>query len=166
MLFRSILEGAAAARAAENATAEDLEALRRLLDGNMAALAKYRLETGAKTLTVRSEYDLDFHEMLFAAAHAPLLYERYRVSQGQLKLLVMIGTDSPFPVEEMERVNEEHYMVYQAICRHWSDAAELLIRRHIATARQLTLASRQISVPPRRRSKKSNIKPDVFTPGR
>ncbi len=94
-------------------------------------------EPGA--LISRPGYDLDFHDLLFQAAHSPLLEERYRVSQGQLKLLVMFDAGRALSVAQLKAVNEEHRMVYWAISRHWPDAAETLIRRHIDKARRIVL---------------------------
>lgn len=140
--MREIYEGAAAALAAENATDDDLQQMYDLLQKNQLMLASRLQQDPNGSMSVPTEFDIDFHEMLFSAAHSPLLYERYKAAQGQLKLLVMYGNDTPFALQDMIRIHEEHQMVFQAISRRWEDAAELLIRRHIANARNLVLATR------------------------
>ena len=150
-VMREVYEGAAAALAAENATQEDIDSISVLLEDSEKIVLRKIEEDKAAFLSVKPPFDLDFHDLIFQAAHSSILSERYKASQGQLKLLVMFGTSQPYPVQDMKRVLEEHQMIFHAIKRHWADAAELLIRRHISAARVIAMQS---VIPVKRRKKK------------
>lgn len=152
--MRELYEGSAASLAAVNATEDELGLIRQSVDKLSELIIANRHLSDDEQISFMPNFDLEFHEMIFQAAHSPLLYERYKASQGQIQLLIMQGGggDEPLSIKELQRISEEHQMIYLAIRHHWSDAAELLLRRHIANACAVTL-ERMATVKKKQRKK-------------
>src|SRR4051812_8385538 len=126
--LREVLEALAARRAAERMTADEIAALRALLREHEATTA---VQEGIAY--VQKEGDYDFHYRIVQGSHHALLvgflaedlYHLMRMYRFQL------GMTSP----RVRQALSEHHQLVDAIERRDGEMAELLMRRHIRSAR-------------------------------
>ena len=126
--IREHLEGVAAKLAAEHMTVDEKADLRSLLEAHSIAVASNR-----DRAYVQHPEDLDFHFVIIKASRNPILfnilccdfYARLRIFRNHHKNIPGRG----------ERALEEHRRILVAIEEGDSELAELLMRRHIAAAR-------------------------------
>lgn len=122
MEARRVIEGYTASKAAEKATAEDVEYLREIL---------YKLDE-ADTIAAKSKYDSEFH------------YEIGRICGNTLLNLMLQGISYVFDlfIEQMvekayqdkhsyEEINAEHRPIVEAIAAHNSEGARIAMLNHI-----------------------------------
>ena len=130
LYVREHLEGAAAKLAALEMTADEKAGLRKLLKAHSDAIAANR--DGAY---VQYSDDLDFHYVIIKASRNPILfnilccdlYARLRIFRHHHKNTPGRG----------EKALEEHRRILMAIEEGDPELAELLMRRHIAAARDI-----------------------------
>ena len=129
--LREALEGIAVKLAIERATAEDWQQLEDTINAEIQFIAT--LENDSPQY--QSFYDMDrlFHQAIVTAAHSPILQERNTTLRTQLTLLVL-SSQLKNSIEEIKQIHEEHKMIFDAMKRNWADAAEKLLRAHIAMA--------------------------------
>lgn len=132
--LRGMLEGLAAAAAARRATAREIEAIRCAVDNERAYIDAETSSGGKTAFSPSLESDIDFHRAVASAAGNKLLLQRLSTLNAQVSVAFLVAYALMSPVEELERVHAEHKMILGAIERRWSDAAELLMRRHIGDA--------------------------------
>ena len=123
---RLIVEPELAARAAERATAEDLEALRKAI----AAMEESR------TLGERLEADIAFHECIFRAAGNRICYLLFRVIHRTL----LSSMDRLHGIVEMEQPLAAHKAIYKAIASGNGEQARRRMQAHLVGARALLTA--------------------------
>ena len=130
-LLREALEGIAVKLAIERASTEDWQLLADAIDAETEFIDT--LKNGQQK--IQSFYDCDrlFHQAIITATHSSILQERNTTLRSQLTLLVL-SSQIKNSVEEIKQVHEEHKMIFDAMQRHWADAAEKLLREHIASA--------------------------------
>ena len=129
--LREILEGMAAKLAAQNASHDDLKKIRSILD---AEIEYIKNNSDGKNLKIHPTFqqDLDFHHAVAEICGNELLSERLAKLKAQIHWAFMLEHKRETTIAELERTFEEHRMIYNAIKRHWADAAELLMRCHIS----------------------------------
>ncbi len=132
-LFREAIETIAVSQAMQKALPEDWKKIEDSLDAEKKYVAD--VKAGRAECSPTFDADLDFHSALVAAAHSTLLSFRNATLRAQLNSMAM-SKDLTTTPEGLESVYEEHRMICQAMRRGWKDAAESLIRRHIAQARE------------------------------
>lgn len=128
LYVREHLEGAATKLAAQQMTAAEKADLRDLLEAHRLAVASR--DDGAY---LQHPEDLDFHYVIVKASGNPVLfdilccdlYARLRIFRNQHKNIPGRG----------DRALEEHHRILVAIEESDSELAALLMRRHIAAAR-------------------------------
>ena len=130
-LLREAIEGIAVKLAVQRATDEDWQKL----SDAVAADAQYVLDLKKSDQKCISSYDTDllFHQAIITAAHSPILLNRNTILRSQLNLIALAGQVET-SIEDVEQVHEEHKMIFDAMKRNWADAAEKLLREHIAHA--------------------------------
>ncbi len=134
--LREALEGAAAAAAAENGNAADLERIEDCLEREREFVRKQE-KSGADEFKLSIETDLDFHSAVAAAAHNALLQQKLDMLKAQILCLFLNWQHSLDRKEQdQDRVMEEHWMIYMAIRRGWNDLAKALMEKHLAFARE------------------------------
>lgn len=141
-LLREAIEGIAVKLAVERATPEDWQ----LLADAVAADAQYLADLKASNQKCVPSYDSDrlFHHAIIKAAHSPVLLDRNTTLRAQVNLIALTGQGET-SIEDIEQVHEEHKMIFDAMKRRWADAAEKLLREHIANASSKFQNSRQTS---------------------
>lgn len=131
-MVREALEGMAARLAAERMEDREIEELETLLDSHAEALRHGRIY-------YQREYDWDFHYRIVVGARSPMIEE---VLCGDLYQLVKLyryqHSSNP---GRAERALTEHRRVVAALKDRDAELAELLMRRHISTARSVLQAS-------------------------
>lgn len=130
-LFREAMEGLAVRLAVERATPEDWQ---HLADAVLAD-AEYLSELQKSDRKCTSSYKTDhlFHQAIITAAHSPLLLDRNTALRAQLNL-INLTSNIAVTFDDVKQVHEEHKMIYDAMKRGWTDAAEKLLRQHISRA--------------------------------
>ena len=130
-LLREAIEGIAVKLAVQRATAEDWQQLANAI----AADAQYVFDLKKSNQKCISSYDTDllFHQAIITASHSPILLSRNTILRSQLHLIALAGQVET-SIEDVEQVHEEHKMIFDAMKRNWADAAEKLLREHIARA--------------------------------
>ena len=118
-------------QAIERASSEDQQ----LLEDAINAETQFIDTLPNRQQKIQNFYDCDrlFHQAIIAAAHSSILLERNTTLRAQLTLLVL-SSQIKNSVVEIKQVHEEHKMIFDAMKRNWSDAAEKLLREHIAHA--------------------------------
>lgn len=144
-LLREAIEGIAVKLAVERATPEDWQ----LLADAVAADAQYLIDLKNGKQKCVPSYDSDrlFHQAIIKAAHSPMLLDRNTTLRAQVNLIALTGKGET-SIEDVEQVHEEHKMIFDAMKRRWADAAEKLLREHIANASskfQLSCQSSKLS---------------------
>ena len=130
-LLREALEGIAVKLAIERASSEDWQLLEDAIDAETRFIESLQSDQPK----ILSFYDCDrlFHQVIVAAAHSSILLERNTTLRAQLTLLVL-SSQIQNSIEEIKLIHEEHKMIFDAMKRNWADAAEKLLREHIAHA--------------------------------
>jgi DNA-binding GntR family transcriptional regulator len=127
---REIFEGAIAAKAARNATGDELAHLRGILE-TMRRAERSLDDTGYSRL------NRQFHAAITSAAHQTTLQRAVRSS---LHPLVMRQFRNPERVHPRDGSFEEHQAILSTIVTRNPEAAAAAMRHHIASAREaLTL---------------------------
>ena len=123
--IRSRVEGLAAAACAKNISAEDLNAMKELVD-----LQSFYAERGdsdrVKTL------DSEFHEMIYRCSGSAVLYDTLTPLHKKVQKFRKAA------VEQRSRAEEsvaEHRAVYNAIATRDAAEAERIMNAHVAAAR-------------------------------
>ncbi|MBQ7176959.1 MAG: FCD domain-containing protein, partial [Victivallales bacterium] len=79
--------------------------------------------------------DLSYHQIITEAAHNHLLQERLNMLKAQISCSMLNWRQiEATSKEDLQRVLDEHWMIYQAIRRRWNDSAKSLMENHIMTA--------------------------------
>jgi DNA-binding FadR family transcriptional regulator len=120
--MREIIEPAAAARAAERATAEEIEALSKALDG-----IKSRDRGSADQIKA----DLAFHMIVLEASHNPLLRSAGSMIESGLVISFSLGWRTVMGDDAVL----QHRDVYEAIRERNADGAYLAMRRLLRNAK-------------------------------
>jgi len=120
--MREIIEPAAAARAAERATPEEIEALSKALDG-----IKSRDRGSADQIKA----DLAFHMIVLEASHNPLL----RSAGGMIESGLVISFSLGWRTVMGDDAVLQHRDVYEAIRERNADGAYLAMRRLLRNAK-------------------------------
>jgi GntR family transcriptional repressor for pyruvate dehydrogenase complex len=120
MDIRLVLETAAAWRAAERATDEDLADLSRVLDSAGTAIASGDTDTFL-------EVDIRFHALVARASHNPVLLLLLEVVTPLLRGL----RHATLQLDPEHTSNEGHEAILSAIARHNPAEAEAEARRHL-----------------------------------
>ena len=130
--IRESLEGLACRLAASKAAAEDCRALRDLL-----AKHEQQIESADGRLYYQKEGDLDFHYLIVQLSGNTRLFNLLCGELYHLLRLYRVQTSSEpsRPVQAFK----EHHQIVDAIENRDDELAELLMRRHIANARQALL---------------------------
>ncbi|MBO0347334.1 GntR family transcriptional regulator [Roseibium sp. CAU 1637] len=125
--LRSVLEGAAARFAAENASPVDQASLK---------MATEAFETADNDEKTRARSNIRFHEMIYAAAHNTYLIKMLEDLNDSLALLPSTTFSVP---GRAERAVEEHRNIALAIADRNAQAAEDAARFHISQAMEARL---------------------------
>jgi len=125
-LVREVLEGAAAREAAQRMSAEDLGELQRLLAAHEARIA-------SKDVYLQGDADDDFHFRIIRASGNATL-ESLLLDEYYL-LIRMLRRQLRQVPGRARRALFEHRRIADALADRDGDLAELLMRRHIAAAR-------------------------------
>jgi len=120
--MREIIEPAAAARAAERATPEEIEALSKALDG-----IKSRDRGSADQIKA----DLAFHMIVLEASHNPLLRSAGSMIESGLVISFSLGWRTVMGDDAVL----QHRDVYEAIRERNADGAYLAMRRLLRNAK-------------------------------
>lgn len=126
---REMLEGLAARSAAVNMTDEDRDALRQIVENHEAQLQGLRPEVH----TALGTTDRDFHFRIAQASRNPLLIGLLCAELYPLLRLYRSRNDNP---ALRQRSAVEHRRIYDAIIDRDPEMAELMMRRHISSARK------------------------------
>lgn len=121
--FRLVMEVEIAARAAERATAEQIEAIRE-------AAARYSYAADNRLLTYRE--DIAFHQRI-AEASGNSIYSH--VLSTVSELLISTRRETDHVPGAVERARREHDAIYEAIRDRDAARAESTMRQHIESAR-------------------------------
>ncbi len=122
---RALLEGAAARRAAEYATAADIEYLGRLLDRIDA--------TAASDVAAHIRADEAFHDAIVALARSATLADLTRRLAGRVARVRAATADT----NTEARTRRQHRTILAALAARDADAAERAMREHIRTYRSI-----------------------------
>lgn len=127
--IRESLEGLACRLAAARATAEDCEHLRRLL-----AKHEQQIESENYQIYYQKEGDLDFHYLIVQLSGNARLFNLLCGELYHLLRLYRVQTSSEpsRPVQAFK----EHHQIVDALEQQDGELAELLMRRHIGSAKQ------------------------------
>lgn len=126
---RKLLEGAAAARAAERATAEDIARLRALANAHSVV-------DSAKTNRSAFEANSRFHELLAASSRNALLVDTVRHCIDQVTRFMALGVS----LEKFQQAaHSEHNTIVDAIERHDPEGARCVAERHLDAAARFLL---------------------------
>ena len=136
-LLREAMESTGAAEAACNATDEDIEKIRCILENQQRYLQERESLQQQTEKPVRIELELNFHATVAEAAHNTLLLQRINMLRAQTTYL-WLNHNNPKVASEKNsrRALEEHWMIYLAIQRRWVDQARSLMAKHISFARE------------------------------
>ena len=116
---RRLLEGAAAARAAELATDEDIDRLRRLAVVPIASTQDYRLSESA---------NIQFHLSIARCARNDLAVELIERCLAQIDRFMLLGASfGPF----QDGATNAHMEIVEAIARHDSASARARMEEHL-----------------------------------
>jgi len=128
--IRRLLEGAAAARAAELATPEDLARLR--------ALAQYRYTDGAAGNRKAYEMNAEFHTAVAAATRNGLLVDLVRNCIDQITRFMALGVSLQ---TFQQAASDEHLAIVDAIERKDPAAARRAAEQHMDDASRFLLGT-------------------------
>jgi DNA-binding GntR family transcriptional regulator len=134
---REILEAALAGKAAERATAEEIEELRRTLQGMEEAQS--RGDQGAYSQGNRS-----FHQQVKYAAHQKTLARAYDTLLYPLVMRQYRNLSAQHP---RTGSLEEHQAIFLAIVTRNPDAALAAMRHHVGSARRALLLDKSLVTP-------------------
>jgi GntR family transcriptional regulator, rspAB operon transcriptional repressor len=122
---RRLLEGAAAARAAELATPEDLDRLRHLAEVRIGAAQDYRESENA---------NVQFHLAIAKCARNGLAFELIERCLAQVDRFMSLGVNfGPF----QEGATDAHIAIVDAIARHDPEAARHRMEQHLDVGSRL-----------------------------
>ena len=123
--IRSRVEGLAAAACAKNISAEDLKALRDIVD-----LQAFYAERGdsdrVKTL------DSEFHEMIYRCSGSAVLFDTLSPLHKKVQKFRKAAVEQRSRAEESVK---EHRALYEAIASRDEGEAERVMNAHVASAR-------------------------------
>jgi len=127
---RESLEGMAARLAARHMPETDIDSLHELLDSHEEAIGK----TEGKAYFQR-EGDIDFHYRIALASQNQWILENLH---GEIYQLIRMGRhQSGQTPERPARALSQHRLIVTAIEQRDEELAELLMRRHISSARKI-----------------------------
>lgn len=127
--IREVLEGLAARQAAQSATPEEVAELRAMLEGHRAALAR-----PDAIMYWQATANSDFHFMIARISRNSHLFE---LLCGEYYTLFRLYRMKHHIVPgRAQRALVEHTRIVDAIADGDAELAELLMRRHIASARE------------------------------
>lgn len=127
--IRESLEGLACRLAAENASAGDCSALRELLAGH-----EQQMQSADWQHYYQKEGDLDFHYLIVRMSGNQRLFNL--LCDELYHLLRLCRDKTSAQPSRPEQAFREHHMIVDAIEKQDGELAELLMRRHISSARQ------------------------------
>ena len=137
--LREMLEGLAAASAAQKASPEDIEALRRVIADEKNYIDE-NSKLGENAARSSLQPDFQFHQMIAEISHNTMLQQRLKMLNAQISSTFILCHSQNTTIEDNYRVYHEHVMIFSAIERRWDEAAEVLMRQHIREAKTLFLA--------------------------
>ncbi len=127
-LLREAIEGTAAERFVQTASESELQNLKALINQEKQFL---RQESPSRDFW---QLDLEFHAAILQGSGSTLLSKHHHILRQQMSMLYAGGQVAAY--EHLLEVHEEHSAIAVALLRGWSDAAGVLVRRHIANARK------------------------------
>lgn len=131
--IRESLEGLACRKAAQNSTLKDCLALRALLGKH-----EQQIQSEDGRLYYQKEGDLDFHYLIVQLSGNTRLFN---LLCGELyHLLRLYRVQSSSEPSRPKRAFKEHHQIVDALESNDGEMAELLMRRHIAGARETLVA--------------------------
>ncbi|MCH7816885.1 MAG: GntR family transcriptional regulator [Proteobacteria bacterium] len=131
--IRESLEGLACQLAAVNATAEDCNKLRDLLTHH-----EQQIQSENGRLYYQKEGDLDFHYLIVQLSANTRLFD---ILCGELyHLLRLYRCQTSSAPSRPVQAFKEHHQIVDALEARDGELAELLMRRHIASARQTLIS--------------------------
>ena len=130
--IRESLEGLACRLAAANASAEDCLKLRELL-----ARHEQQIQSENGLLYYQQEGDLDFHYMVVRMGGNQRLFDLLCEELYHLLRLYRVQTSNQ--PSRPEQAFKEHHQIVDAIEKQDGELAEMLMRRHIANAKNTLL---------------------------
>jgi GntR family transcriptional repressor for pyruvate dehydrogenase complex len=128
--YRCVVEGGAAALAAESRSQDHLEELRRQID----------VMDGSRRFDTWSEADTMFHLVLADASGCSRLVST--ITELRVETQSVSLAYEPMPVETMRHSNQQHREVLRAVETHRPERARELIVRHIQSTYDLWLGLR------------------------
>ena len=127
---REALEGMAARLAARLMPREDIEALIELLDRHEASIDQHEGKA-----YFQSEGDIDFHYRIAVASQNQWILDHLN---GELYQLLRMGRRRSGKIPSRARhALQQHRQIAQAIAERDEELAEMLMRRHISSARKI-----------------------------
>ncbi|MDH2328039.1 GntR family transcriptional regulator [Cereibacter sp. SYSU M97828] len=149
---REMLESLAAREAALNCTAEDLMTLQSMVDLHEARI----LGTAPERQTGLSSVDRDFHFLIAQRSNNPFLI---RLLCHELYPLLRLYRSKYRNTDYRKRALLEHRRILGALEDKDPDMAEMMMRRHIAGARERRLETMgdDGSAQPKRRAKRADV---------
>lgn len=127
---REALEATACRLAAERIEPQEVDSLHKLLDDHERGLPN---DQGARYL--QEEGDFDFHYRIARASRNPILASM--LCDDLYHLVRMYRRRTPAGAGRGRRALDEHRRIVDALGAGDAELAELLMRRHVAAARQL-----------------------------
>ena len=132
--LRCAFESMAATYASRNATEDDFEKIQLTLEAEKKYIEDQNRQA-SKVLKPTLTLDLNYHQIITEAAHNHLLQERLNMLKAQISCSMLNWRQiEATSKEDLQRVLDEHWMIYQAIRRRWNDSAKSLMENHIMTA--------------------------------
>ncbi len=127
--IRESLEGLACRLAANRASVEDCDRLRALLSHH-----EQQIQSANGRLYYQKEGDLDFHYLIVQLSGNKRLFD---LLCGELyHLLRMYRCQTSSEPLRPEQAFEEHHRIVEALQNHDAELAELLMKRHISSAKK------------------------------
>lgn len=130
--IRIRIEGLAARRAAERATANDIEKLRHILELQEFYTRKNEPDQIKNT-------DSDFHQLLYQMSGSPSLQDTLEPLHRRVIKYRRVSVSSK---SRAEKSYQEHLGIFNAIANKDADMAEELTRQHILNARNSILGGK------------------------
>jgi GntR family transcriptional repressor for pyruvate dehydrogenase complex len=154
--FRQIIEGEAAAFAAQRASDPDRELIKRHYDQMRSAHKKSDAETHAQA-------DAEFHIAIYEASHNLVIMHIMRSLETMLRSNVVLNRKSLFAFRGPNRLLDEHEGIFDAIMKRDPDAARKAAQLHVdntlKTLHEIYDAEKRLQVSIRRLERNDLVAP-------
>lgn len=154
--FRQIIEGEAAAFAAERASDPDREAIRQPYERMRVAHRKNDAEGHAQA-------DAEFHVAIYEASHNLLIVHIMRSLETLLRSNYSLNRKSLFAFRGHDRLLTEHAAVFEAIMERYPESARKAAQNHVdntlKTLREIYDAEKRLQVSIRRLERNDFVVP-------